>query len=101
MLMSFALFLIGIGANGPKTLIGVSVREIVSENTVGLAGGLLGIVGQIGGAAAGIAIGYLLQNFGWGVYIPILGMSVIVSGILLLTYVIIFSNKNISNKKNK
>ena len=49
MAVSTALFLIGFGVYGPKTMCGLAVRETHAE-AAGTAGGFLGLGGQIGGS---------------------------------------------------
>jgi sugar phosphate permease len=86
--MATSLFLIGVGTSGPKTLIGVSVRETVPFRAIGLAGGILGIVGQLGGAAAGVVLGFALQHYGWEVFMPLLLASSVACAILLLLFIL-------------
>lgn len=51
----------GFGANGPKTLCGMAVRETHKE-APGTAGGALGLIGQIGAALSGYPVGLLLSH---------------------------------------
>lgn len=66
------MFFLGFGTNGPKSLIGLLVRESVPLEYFGIAGGILGLVGQVGSALAGHSLGTLLQSFGWNIFFPIL-----------------------------
>lgn len=47
------LFLMGFGINGPKTLLGVMVRDIVPREVSGTIGGIFGLISQIGASASG------------------------------------------------
>jgi sugar phosphate permease len=99
--MSACLFLIGMGVNGPKTLIGVSVRESVPSSAIGLAGGILGIIGQVGGAAAGVVLGFALQSYGWGIYMPLLFISAVLCAVLILLYLLLHNNLNKDNPQKE
>jgi sugar phosphate permease len=82
-LLAGCMLLVGVGGSGPKTLIGLMVRNCVPGQHMGLAGGVLGFVGQLGGAAAGSGLGALVQTQGWGVFFPtLLGVAVLCSGLL-------------------
>ena len=52
-LARFCLFSMGLGINGPKTLLGVMVRDLVPREISGTIGGLFGLISQIGASAAG------------------------------------------------
>lgn len=84
LLLSLCVFCIGAGLNGPKTLLGMCVRDEVSRDAQGLAGGILGIVGQMGGASSGVVIGSLVQANGWSIFIPILFVVSILCSFCLL-----------------
>ena len=45
--LRFALLAMGFGINGPKTLLCIAVRDVVPKEAVGVAGGVLGLVGQV------------------------------------------------------
>lgn len=47
------LFLMGFGINGPKTLLGVMVRDLVPREVSGTIGGIFGLISQIGASASG------------------------------------------------
>ena len=47
------LFLMGFGINGPKTLLGVMVRDLVPRGVSGTVGGVFGLISQIGASASG------------------------------------------------
>lgn len=81
--LATCLALVGVGASGPKTLLGLMVRNAVPLQRMGLAGGVLGFVGQLGGAAAGRGLGSLVELQGWGVFFPtLLGVSGVCSGVI-------------------
>ena len=44
MCLAVCMFCIGVGINGPKTLVGMCVREGVPAKRVGLIGGILGTI---------------------------------------------------------
>lgn len=79
------MLLVGVGASGPKTLIGLMVRDSVPVQHMGLAGGVLGFVGQIGGALAGRGIGSMLEVFGWRSFFPsLLGVAAVCSSVIVI-----------------
>ena len=45
--LRLCLFLLGCGINGPKTLLSIAVRDAVSKDILGAAGGVFGLVGQV------------------------------------------------------
>ena len=45
--LRLCLFLLGCGINGPKTLLSIAVRDAVSKEILGAAGGVFGLVGQV------------------------------------------------------
>jgi sugar phosphate permease len=78
-----AFFFIVAAINGPKTLIGIAIREIVPPESAGLASGVVGVIGQLGSTLAGTGIATSLLHFGWDSYLLILYLS---SGIASLLY---------------
>lgn len=81
LLLTGCMLVAGVGANGPKTLLGLMVRNAVPVRRMGLAGGVLGFMGQIGGAVAGSGLGSLVESKGWGVFFPtLLGGACLCSG---------------------
>ena len=105
-LLSVGVLLLGVGSSGPKTLLGLMVRNFVPATYIGLSGGLLGFTGQVGGALAGSGLGTLLQTHGWGCFIPILFFGAASCSASLLLFISYESNGRIStdreysNKKN-
>ena len=102
--LSVCMLLVGIGASGPKTLIGLMVRDFSPMQYMGLAGGLLGFIGQIGGALAGSGMGTLLQSHGWEVFFPTLLASGVVCSALILGFMWCASDRitfSVGNKKEK
>ena len=47
------LFIMGFGINGPKTLLGIMVRDLVPRGVSGTIGGVFGLVSQVGASASG------------------------------------------------
>jgi sugar phosphate permease len=93
------MLLVGVGASGPKTLIGLMVRDSVPVQHMGLAGGVLGFVGQIGGALAGRGIGSMLEVFGWRSFFPsLLGVAAVCSSVIVIFMWNLRVNKDRINK---
>lgn len=80
------LFLAGMGLNGPKTLLGVCVRDMVPSAINGTVGGLLGLVGQLGSILCGVMIGFFVDHVvnGWLLLPYAYTLSLMVSIALLL-----------------
>jgi len=90
------LTLSGIGFNAPKTLCGIAAREVVTKRAQGTAGGIVGIIGQLGASLAGAPLGYVVEQFGW---IPALNALVgvgFINAVLLL-----FTEKNLDKYKKE
>lgn len=49
----FCLFFMGFGINGPKTLLGVMVRDLVPIEVSGTIGGIFGLIAQVGASVSG------------------------------------------------
>jgi hypothetical protein len=47
------LFFMGFGINGPKTLLGVMVRDLVPLEVSGTVGGIFGLIAQVGASVSG------------------------------------------------
>ena len=47
------LFIMGFGINGPKTLLGIMVRDLVPRGVSGTIGGIYGLVSQVGASVSG------------------------------------------------
>jgi OPA family glycerol-3-phosphate transporter-like MFS transporter len=63
---NIALLSIGFLIYGPVMLIGVQALDMVHKKAAGTAAGLTGMFGYLGGAlTANIAIGYLVDFYGW------------------------------------
>ncbi|PCI32096.1 MAG: glycerol-3-phosphate transporter [Flavobacteriaceae bacterium] len=84
--ISFALVCIGFLIYGPVMLIGVHALDLVPKKAAGTAAGLTGLFGYLGGAMfANIAMGIVVDNFGWdGGFMVLLGACFI--AILLIGY---------------
>ena len=63
---NLALISIGFLIYGPVMLIGVQALDLVPKKAAGTAAGLTGLFGYLGGALmANIAMGVIVDNFGW------------------------------------
>lgn len=63
---NMALFAIGFLIYGPVMLIGVQALDLVPKKAAGTAAGLTGLFGYLGGAMfANVAMGYIVDHFGW------------------------------------
>lgn len=75
MIDTCALLAIGFLIYGPVMLIGVQALDLVPKKAAGTAAGFTGLFGYLGGAVfANIAMGYIVDTWGWdgGFYIMIL-----------------------------
>ena len=82
---------------------GLAVREMCDKQFAGTAGGLLGLAGQIGAAAAGYPLGLAADKYGWNSFNIILIASsfviIILFGILQNNDLTIKGEKNTTKKK--
>jgi OPA family glycerol-3-phosphate transporter-like MFS transporter len=63
---NIALIIIGFLIYGPVMLIGVHALDLVPKKAAGTAAGLTGLFGYLGGALfANIAMGYVVDAWGW------------------------------------
>ncbi len=60
------LALVGFFVAGPQVLIGIATADFTNKQTVGTANGLSGLFGHLGSALAGVCIGWISDNLGWG-----------------------------------
>ena len=76
---NLALVAIGFLIYGPVMLIGVQALDLVPKKAAGTAAGLTGLFGYLGGALfANIAIGYVVDHWGWdGGFEMIIGACVL------------------------
>jgi len=87
---------LGVAINGPKTLSGMALRNMIPTTSFGLGGGLLGVFAQFGVFSSGTGIGWLLHNYQWGQFTNVLLIASILSSMLLLLMVVLtgpFSRK--------
>ncbi|NQY67630.1 MAG: glycerol-3-phosphate transporter [Flavobacteriales bacterium] len=84
---TIALISIGFLIYGPVMLIGLHALDLAPKKAAGTAAGLTGLFGYVGGVMiANIAIGYLVDNFGWDSgFILLIGAGVLAILFLLLT----------------
>ena len=86
MIDNIALIAIGFLIYGPVMLIGVQALDLVLKKAAGTAAGLTGLFGYLGGALfANIAIGYIVDHFGWD-YAFIMMLAACVIAILFTSF---------------
>ncbi len=83
-----ALMAIGFLIYGPVMIIGLYALELVPKKAAGTAAGLTGLFGYLGGAViANIALGYILDYFGWdGGFILLIVGCVCAIALIGMTY---------------
>jgi OPA family glycerol-3-phosphate transporter-like MFS transporter len=83
-----ALIAIGFLIYGPVMLIGVQALDLVPKKAAGTAAGLTGLFGYMGGALfANIAIGYVVDHWGWdGGFEVIVGACILSIVLTALTW---------------
>ena len=78
------LIAIGFFIYGPVMLIGLFAIDLVPKKAAGTAAGFTGLFGYVGGAvSANIAIGYLVDRFGWDAGFMLIVCACILAGILM------------------
>jgi phosphoglycerate transporter family protein len=65
MLDAFLLMMAGFMVYGPQVLAGVAVADFTSKRAIGVATGVIGVLGSFGTAVSGIGIGYIVDHYGW------------------------------------
>ena len=93
--------LLGLAINGPKTLSGMALRNMIRPPLFGLGGGLLGVFAQVGVFVSGTFIGWLLQQYHWSYFSSSLLYSSLLSSCLLVIMLRIGDNNPIIIKKIK
>jgi len=86
--ISIALVCIGFLIYGPVMLIGVHALDLVPKKAAGTAAGLTGLFGYLGGALfANIAMGIVVDNYGWdGGFMVLLGACVLAIILISLSW---------------
>lgn len=85
MLINVSLIAIGFLVYGPVMLIGVHALDLAPKKAAGTAAGFTGLFGYLGGALfANIAMGYIVDLYGWDGGFYILIAAAIISIFLLL-----------------
>jgi len=99
LIINISLIALGFLIYGPVMLIGVHALDLVPKKAAGTAAGLTGLFGYLGGALfANIAMGYIVQHFGWDAGFKLLiGTSIISIFLLTLTW---RNKKTSSNGEN-
>ena len=82
---NIALIAIGFLIYGPVMLIGVHALDLVPKKAAGTAAGLTGLFGYFIGASllANIAMGYVVDNYGWDGGFMMLSVSSLLSIVFL------------------
>ena len=85
---NIALIAIGFLIYGPVMLIGVQALDLVPKKAAGTAAGLTGLFGYLGGSLfANIAIGFLVDHYGWdAAFILLISACVIAIVVTLFTW---------------
>lgn len=82
---NIALIAIGFLIYGPVMLIGVQALDLVPKKAAGTAAGLTGLFGYLGGALfANIAIGFLVDKWGWDAAFYLMMAACIISIVVTL-----------------
>jgi len=86
------LFFAGLGINGPKTLIPLTIKDYISQEYMGSISGIISLFSQLGCVISGIGIGLLIESYGWEYYLLLLSIIIIIVAILLFILLHITSN---------
>ena len=62
---TLAMICVGFFVYGAQVLSGVASADFASKKAVGMANGILGTFGYVGGAISGIGVGFIAQVWGW------------------------------------
>ena len=81
--MRCALFMIGFGFNGPKTLVMFELVELVPKQLCGTLNGVAGFFGQVGATYAGTFIAHTIIQEGWCSFVALLTLASTVMAMLL------------------
>jgi sugar phosphate permease len=65
-LSSLCMICTGFLITGPQILVGVAASDFASKKAAATASGFTGTLGYSGSALAGLGIGYVADNYGWG-----------------------------------
>ncbi len=84
LLDSILMFIIGFLIFGPQMLIGMAAAELSHKKAAGSATGFIGWVAYLGAATAGYPLSLITQLWGWEAFFIALGISGVVSVLLLL-----------------
>jgi len=87
--MRCALFMIGFGFNGPKTLVMFELVELVPKQLCGTLNGVAGFFGQVGATYAGTFIAHTIIQEGWCSFVALLTLASTVMAMLLFVSALI------------
>lgn len=96
---SIALFTIGFAVFGPQLLIGVACAELTHKKAAASSNGFAGTFAYLGAAVAGYPLGKITQDMGWDGFFWALGLSCVISTLLLLPLWSVTENKKLAKKK--
>lgn len=98
---SAALFIIGFAVFGPQLLIGVACAELSHKKAAATSNGFAGTFAYLGAAVAGYPLGKITQETGWEGFFWSLGISCLISVLLLLPLWSVTENKKFVRAKTK
>ena len=84
---------LGVAINGPKTLSGMTLRNMIPSSSFGVGGGVLGVFAQFGVFFSGTGVGWMLQNHQWTHFIHVLLFSSVISSSFLFLMVIFIPHR--------
>lgn len=80
-LLSIAILsLVGFFVSGPQLLVGIAAADFSTRQAVGTANGLSGLFGYLGAAIAGVCVGWISDNYGWGGVFLFFSISALLGG---------------------
>ena len=77
-------FLFGVFSFAPHVLIGLFARELCRPIVQSTAGGVVKFLGQVGGAMAGAPLGVVVDMYGWGVGLKMIGVFAFGAGAVMV-----------------
>lgn len=81
---SIAMLGLGFWIFGPQMLIGMAAAELAHKKAAATSSGFTGLFGYIGGAAAGLPLGWVAEYYGWSGFFVTLSVCGVVTTLLLI-----------------